>query len=78
MASLDEKKLKKELAILFVILAGLVLLSARPFGFRHFLQGLANNELFSILIVMGIVGVCLVMLQRLGIIFPDTNFQKLA
>jgi hypothetical protein len=71
-----ERRLKKELAILFAVLAALIVLSVRPFGFRHFLHGLANNELFSVLIVMGMVGVSLVIFQRVGMIFPDTNARK--
>jgi hypothetical protein len=77
MTSLGEKRLRKELAVLFVILSALAVLSVRPFGFRHFLRGIGNNELFSILIVMGMVGVSLVILQRVGIIFPDTDAREL-
>jgi hypothetical protein len=76
MTSLDERRLKKELAVLFVILSALAVLSVRPFGFRHFLRGLGNDDLFSILVVMGMVGVSLVILQRVGMIFPDTNARK--
>jgi hypothetical protein len=77
LASPDEKRLKKELVVLFVILVGLGVLSVRPFGFRNFLHGLANNDLFSITLAVGIVGVSLVMLQRLGIIFPDASAEKI-
>jgi hypothetical protein len=73
MSSSEGKRLKKELAVLFAILVGLAVLSVRPFGFRHFLHGLGENDLFSILVVMGMVGVSLVILQRVGMIFPDTN-----
>ena len=77
MPSLDEKRLKKELLVLFAILAGLLVLSIRPFGFRHFIHGLGNNDLFSIFVVMGMVGVCLVILQRTGVIFPDADAKRL-
>lgn len=76
MASLDDKRLKKELVMLFIILVALGTLAIRPFGFRNFIHGLANNDLFSILLIIGIVGVSLVMLQRLGIIFADTSAEK--
>ncbi len=76
MASLDEKRLGKEMAILSAILVALIALSVRPFGFRNFLHGLASNQLFSLFLIMGIVGVFFIMLQRLGIIFPDTPSRK--
>ncbi len=76
MPSLDDKRLKKELMVLFVILVALGTLAVRPFGFRNFLHGLGNNDLFSIVLIVAIVGVAIVMLQRLGIIFPDTNAEK--
>lgn len=62
--------------VLFVILVALGTLAVRPFGFRNFLHGLGNNDLFSIVLIVSIVGVAIVMLQRLGIIFPDTNAEK--
>jgi hypothetical protein len=74
---LGDKRLKKELVLLFAILSAFVVLSIRPFGFRYFLHGIANNDLFSIAMVMGMVGVILVMLQRVGIIFADTDAQKI-
>lgn len=77
MSNVEGKRLKKELAILFAILVGFAILSVRPFGFRHFLRGLGNNDLFSILVVMAMVGVSLVILQRVGMIFPDTAARKL-
>jgi hypothetical protein len=76
LASLDDKRLKKELVMLFIILVALGTLAIRPFGFHNFIHGLANNDLFSILLIIGIVGVSLVMLQRLGIIFADTSAEK--
>ena len=77
MSNVEGKRLKKELAILFAILVGFAILSVRPFGFRHFLRGLGNNDLFSILVVMAMVGVSLVILQRVGMIFPDAAARKL-
>ncbi len=76
MARPEEERLKKELVLLSVILVSLGVLSVRPFGFRNFLHGLANNDFFSILLAIGMVVVPIVMVQRLGIIFPDTNAEK--
>lgn len=75
MASLDEKRLKKELTALFVTLAALSTLAIRPFGFRNFLRGVGNNDLFSVFLLVAIVGISIVMLQRLGIIFSDGSAE---
>jgi hypothetical protein len=68
----DEKhKLLREMAILTSILAGLVILAIRPFGFRTFLHGLGHENVFSLLLVASVVGVIFVIVQRIGLIFPD-------
>ncbi len=76
MSSLKDRRLGKEMVILSVILISLIGLSVRPFGFRYFIHGLASNQLFSLSLVVGIVAVCVVMLQRMGIIFPDTSTRR--
>jgi hypothetical protein len=64
----DEKhKLLREMAILTSILAGLVILAIRPFGFRTFLHGLGHDNVFSLLLVASAVGVILVIVQRIGL-----------
>ena len=60
--------------MLFGILCGLLILMIRPFGFRTFLHGLEYNNIYSLLLMVCIVGVCFVILQRAGIIFSDNTF----
>ena len=76
MSSLKDKRLGREMVALTAILIALIGLSVRPFGFRYFIHGLASNQLFSLSIVVGIVVVCVVMLQRMGIIFPDASTRR--
>ena len=61
----------KEIIALSSILVGLLILAIRPFGFRTFLHGLQHDSIFSLFLVASIVGLVLVMMQRLGLIFPD-------
>jgi len=49
----------------------MIVLVFRPFGFRMFEIGLDQHNVFSLVLVVGIVGVILVILQRQGIIFAD-------
>jgi hypothetical protein len=68
----DERhKLLREMAILTSILAGLIILAIRPFGFRTFLNGLAHDNIFALLLVASAVAVVIVIVQRTGLMFPD-------
>ena len=67
----SNKNLRRELAILSSVLVALLLLAARPFRFRTFLHALGHNNVFPLLLVASAVGIVLVIMQRLGIIFPD-------
>jgi len=67
----EKRRLLKEITILASIFAGLLVLAVRPFGFRTFLSALGHDNIFSLLLVVSAVAVILVMLQRLGLIFPD-------
>ena len=58
-------------AVLSTIFVGLLILDPRPFGFRTFLDGLGHDNIFSFLLVASAVAVFLVLLQRIGLIFPD-------
>jgi hypothetical protein len=49
----------------------LMILAIRPFGFRTFLNGLGHDNILSLLLVASVVAVILVMVQRIGLIFPD-------
>jgi hypothetical protein len=57
--------------ILLGILVGLFILAFRPFGFRTFVHGLEIHSLFPLLLVTSIIGVCMVLLQRAGVIFAE-------
>jgi hypothetical protein len=59
------------MTILSSIFVGLMILAIRPFGFRTFLNGLGHENIFSLLLVASAVAVVLVMMQRVGLIFPD-------
>lgn len=48
------------------ILVGLLILAVRPFGFRTFLIGLEHNNIYSLSLMICIVGIFLVILQRAG------------
>ncbi len=69
------RRMKSEIAVLLSILASLMILSIRPFGFRTFLNGLGHDNIFSLLLVVSAVGICIVLLQRLGLIFSDSNLE---
>jgi energy-converting hydrogenase Eha subunit H len=69
--SYSNKKLRRELAILSSVLVALLFLAARLFGFRTFLHALGHNNVFPLLLVTSVVGIVLVIMQKLGIIFPD-------
>jgi len=56
------------------ILVGLLILAVRPFGFRTFLIGLEHNNIYSLSLMICIVGIFLVILQRAGIIFSDNTY----
>ncbi|MBI3642124.1 MAG: hypothetical protein HY222_07005 [Thaumarchaeota archaeon] len=61
----------RDVVILLGILAGMLILVVRPFGYRMFQIGLDQHNVVYVLLVLGIVGITLVVLQRLGIIFAD-------
>lgn len=67
----EKRKLLRELVILSSVFAGLAVLAVRPFGFRTFLNALGHDNIFSLLLIVAAVAVILIMLQRLGLIFPD-------
>ncbi|MBV9178280.1 MAG: hypothetical protein JO297_14725, partial [Nitrososphaeraceae archaeon] len=69
--SYSNKNLGRELAILLLVLVALLFLAARPFGFRTFLHALGHNNVLPLLLVASAIGIVLVIMQRLGIIFPD-------
>jgi glucan phosphoethanolaminetransferase (alkaline phosphatase superfamily) len=60
--------------MLLGILIVLLILMVRPFGFRTFLHGLGENNIFSLLLTVCIVGIILVILQRAGIIFSENTY----
>jgi glucan phosphoethanolaminetransferase (alkaline phosphatase superfamily) len=60
--------------MLLGILIVFLILMVRPFGFRTFLHGLGENNIFSLLLVVCIVGIILVILQRAGIIFSENTY----
>jgi hypothetical protein len=62
----------RDVIILLGILAVMLVLVVRPFGYRTFLIGLDQHNVFSVILIVGIVGIILVILQRLGIIFADS------
>ena len=53
------------------MLVALIILAIRPFGFRIFLNGLGHDNIFALLLVASAVAVILVILQRIGLMFPD-------
>ena len=57
--------------ILLGILAGMFILVFRPFGYRVFESSVGEHNIFAIILVFGIVGIVLVILQRLGIVFAE-------
>ncbi len=57
--------------ILLGILAGTFILVFRPFGYRVFERGVGEHNIFAIILIFGIVGIILLILQRLGIIFAE-------
>ncbi len=61
----------RDLVILLGILGGMLILVDKPFDYRMFLIGLGQHNVFSVILVVGIVGITLLILQRLGIIFAD-------
>ena len=67
---------KREFFILLAILCGMIVLVFRPFGFKMFEISLGQHNVFSIILVVGIVGVILVILQRQGIIFADYSRES--
>lgn len=62
---------RRDVVILLGILAGMLVLVDKPFDYRIFQIGLDQHNVFAVLLVVGIVGITLVILQRLGIIFAD-------
>ena len=62
--------------MLLGILIVLLTLMVRPFGFRTFLHGLRENSIFSLLLVICIVGIILVILQRAEIIFNENTYAQ--
>jgi hypothetical protein len=53
-----------------------MILAIRPFGFRTFLNGLGHDNIFSLLLVASAVAVILVMMQRIGLIFPGESERE--
>jgi len=79
-ASHDERNLLRELAILSSIFLGLIILAIRPFGYRTFLNGVAYDNVFSLLLGASAVALILVIIQRIGLILhlkykPDEKFM---
>ncbi len=66
-----KRKLLREMIVLSLIFVSLMILAVRPFGFRTFLNGLGHDNIFSLLLVASAVAVMLVMMQRIGLIFPN-------
>src|SRR5689334_23383824 len=64
-----------EIVILLSLLFGLTILAARTFGFRNFLSSMGHGELYPMIVVFGIIAIILVLMQRLGIIFVDSNSE---
>lgn len=62
----------REIAILLTILGGLIVLVARPFGYRVFQIDLQQHDVLPVILILGIVGVVFIILQRQGIIFADS------
>lgn len=67
----NNNSIRRELIILLPILTVLVILAFRPFGFRLFLKELQIGNAFSLLLIICIIGILMVIMQRLGIIFND-------
>ncbi len=67
--------IRREISILLSVLVGLLILSVRPFGFRTFINGLGHDNIFSLLLVVSAVGICIVLLQRVGVIFSDADVE---
>ena len=61
------------MAVLLSVLAALLVLVARPFGFRTFLQGLGRDNGFALALVMAIIAVIFVIMQRLGLLNVKTD-----
>ena len=72
----DDTRNIRDIIILAGILVGLLILAVRPFGYKAFQIGLAQRDIFPTVLIVGIVGVVLVILQRLGIIFGDQLHEK--
>jgi hypothetical protein len=64
------------MTILSSIFIALMILAIRPFGFRTFLNGLGHDNIFSLLLVASAVAVILVMMQRIGLIFPGESERE--
>lgn len=64
-------KKKYAYAVLVGILITVVLIIFAFYGFSNFLNGIEDNDMVALLLVIIIVGIILVMLQRAGIIFAD-------
>ncbi|MGI0047096.1 MAG: hypothetical protein ACREBB_07920 [Nitrosotalea sp.] len=66
----------REFVILLVILGSLVVLVVRPFGYKMFQIDLQQHDILPVILILGIVGVIVVILQRQGIIFADSIIPK--
>jgi hypothetical protein len=69
----EKRKFITEIVILSSIFVGLTVLAVTPFGFRTVLNGLGHESIFSLLLVVSAIGVVLVIMQRIGLIFPDVR-----
>jgi len=67
----ERQKLLRELVILSSILVVLSILAIRPFGFRTFLIALGHDNIVSLSLVACAIAVVLVIMQRIGLIFPE-------
>jgi Na+/melibiose symporter-like transporter len=66
----------RDIGILFAILGGLLILVFRPFGYSTFLAELGQHNVFAILLLVSIIGIILLILQRLQLIFAYTKFEE--
>ena len=63
--------LKFEIIALSSILVALAFAAMIPFRIEGYLSLLGKGDIYAMLVMMGIIGVLLTMLQRLGILYTD-------
>jgi len=64
-------RLKFEIIMLSAILVVFVSAAIIPFRIEGYLSLLSKGNIYALLVMMGITGVLLTMLQRLGILYTD-------